>query len=151
MTEKHRDEQDASCRQAHARNEERYNRQPCPLPQLRIGTQVRWQNPVIKKWNRVGVIIGIGRHRDSHVKLPSGRWYWRNCRFMKPETAQSDRTVFVSTTMLTLMLFSGRLSFHRHYYYLNSYTGFQILIELILSCPLLYISCSIYTTTVLLG
>ena len=34
--------------------------------------------------------------------------------------------------------FSGRLSFHRHYHYLNSYTGFQFLIELILSCPLLH-------------
>ena len=83
------DEQDASCRQAHARNEERYNRQSRPLPQLRIGTQVRLQNPITKKWDRVGVIIGIGRHRNYRVKLPSGRVYWRNRRFMKPDTAQS--------------------------------------------------------------
>ena len=83
------DEQDASCRQAHAQNEERYNRRSRPLPQLRIGTQVRLQNPITKKWDRVGVIIGIGRHRDYHVKLPSGRVYWRNRRFMKPDTAQS--------------------------------------------------------------
>ena len=83
------DEQDASCRQAHARNEERYNRRSRPLPQLHIGTQVRLQNPITKKWDRVGVIIGIGRHRDYHVKLPSGRVYWRNRRFMKPDTAQS--------------------------------------------------------------
>ena len=83
------DEQDAICRQEHARNEERYNRQPSPLPQLRIGSQVRLQNPITKKWDRVGVIIGIGRHRDYHVKLPSGRVYWCNRCFMKPDTAQN--------------------------------------------------------------
>ena len=32
-----------------------------------------------------------------------------------------------------------RLGFHHHYHYLNSYTGFHFLIELILSCPLLHI------------
>ena len=84
------DEQDASCRQAHARNEERYNRQSRPLPQRCIGTQVRLQNPITKKWDRVGVIIGIGRHRDYHVKLRSGRVYWRNRRFVKPDIAQSE-------------------------------------------------------------
>ena len=83
------DEQDASCRQADAQNEERYNRQFRPLSHLHIGTQVRLQNPITKKCDRVGVIIGIGRHRDYHVKLPSGRVYWCNCRFMKPDTAQS--------------------------------------------------------------
>ena len=36
------------------------------------------------------------------------------------------------------MWFSGRLSFHHHYHYLNSYTGFQFLIELILSSTLTY-------------
>ena len=30
------------------------------------------------------------------------------------------------------------LSFHYHYHYLNSHTGFQFLIELMLSCPLLH-------------
>ena len=54
------DEQDASCRQAQVRNEECYNRQSRPLPQLRIGTQVRLQNPITKKGDRVGVIIRIG-------------------------------------------------------------------------------------------
>ncbi|KAI0225297.1 hypothetical protein LSAT2_023835 [Lamellibrachia satsuma] len=93
------DEQDASCRQTHARNEERYNRQSRPLPQLRIGTQVRLQNPITKKWDRVGVIIGIGRHRDYHVKLPSGRVYWRNRRFMKPDIAQSENYLRVDNNV----------------------------------------------------
>ena len=34
--------------------------------------------------------------------------------------------------------FSGRLAFHRHNHYLNSYNGFQFLIELIISCLLLH-------------
>ena len=38
-----------------------------------------------------------------------------------------------------IQLFSGHLGFHGHYHYLNSCTGFQFLIELILSCPLLHI------------
>ena len=37
------------------------------------------------------------------------------------------------------MWFSGRLGFHHHCHYLNSYTGFQFLIGLILSCQLLHI------------
>ena len=33
----------------------------------------------------------------------------------------------------------ARLGFHHHYHYLNGYTGFLLLIELILRCPLLHI------------
>ena len=37
------------------------------------------------------MIIGIGRHRDYHVKLPSVYCvYWRNRRFMKQDTAHSQ-------------------------------------------------------------
>ena len=32
----------------------------------------------------MGIIVGIGRHRDYHVKVPSGRVYWRNRRFLGP-------------------------------------------------------------------
>ena len=35
------------------------------------------------------MIIEIGRHRDYHVKVPSGRVYWRNRHFFIPDTAQS--------------------------------------------------------------
>ena len=36
------------------------------------------------------MIIGSGRHRDYHVKLLNGRVYWRNRRFIKPDTAQFE-------------------------------------------------------------
>ena len=93
------DEQDASCRQAHARNEERYNRQSRPPPQIRICIQVILQNPVTKKWDRVGMIIGIGR-------LATIMW---NCQVVVciGATATSwshtlRRTIFMSTSMLNL-------------------------------------------------
>ena len=35
-------------------------------------------------WLKHGVIVGIGDHRDYYVKLPSGRVWWRNRRFLRP-------------------------------------------------------------------
>ena len=67
----------------HAQHEERYNTQSRSLQPLHIGAEVRVQHPTTKKWDRVGVIIGIGQNRDYHVKLPSGRVYWRNRRFLR--------------------------------------------------------------------
>ena len=33
---------------------------------------------------RSGLIIGVGRNRDYHIKLLSGRVCWRNRRFIRP-------------------------------------------------------------------
>ena len=30
------------------------------------------------------MVVGIGKHRDFHVKLPSGRVWWRNRRYLRP-------------------------------------------------------------------
>ena len=64
--------------------EEYYNKLAKPLTPLRIGRKVRIQDPITKKWDRCGDIIGIEKHRDYHVRLPSGRVYWRNRRFVIP-------------------------------------------------------------------
>ena len=74
-------EYDVRRSRVHAQHEDRYIAQSRSLQPLRIGTEVRVQHATTKKWDRVGVIIGIGRHRDYHVKLPSGRVYWRKRRF----------------------------------------------------------------------
>ena len=59
------------------RGEEEYFNKPAkPLSSLRIGQKVRVQDPTTKKWDRCGDIIGIGKHQDYHVRLPSGRVYW---------------------------------------------------------------------------
>ena len=35
-----------------------------------------------------GLIIGVGRNRDYHIKLPSGRVCWRNRRFIRPISSE---------------------------------------------------------------
>ena len=67
-----------------------HNEHSHALPPLRLSTHVRVQNPISKRWDRQGIIIGIGRHRDYHVKLPSGRVYWRNRRFLRTTRSSSD-------------------------------------------------------------
>ena len=50
-----------------------------PTPALVIQSFFKSQ-----RWNRTGIIVGIGRHRDYHVQVPSGRVYWRNRQFLRP-------------------------------------------------------------------
>ena len=42
-------------------------------------------------------IIGIGQRRDYHVKLPSGRIYWRNRRFLRPRVLPAPSPAAAST------------------------------------------------------
>ena len=65
------------------KTEETYNRSAALLPPLMIADEVRVQDPLSKRWDRIGVVVGIGRHRDYHIKMPSGRVYWRNRRFLR--------------------------------------------------------------------
>ncbi|KAK4303511.1 hypothetical protein Pmani_024480 [Petrolisthes manimaculis] len=74
-------------RRAAARAElvqEQYNQHARPLPRLRVGDTVRIQNPTSLRWDKVGVVMSCGRSRDYEVRLPSGRVYWRNRRFLRP-------------------------------------------------------------------
>ena len=75
------------CDQKRAENREQtegtYNRSARPLPPLKIADEVRLQDPISKRWDRIGVVVGIGRHRDYHIKVPSGRVYWRNRRLLR--------------------------------------------------------------------
>ena len=63
--------------------EQFYNRSARPLPPLRIGIRVDVQDPRSKLWSVTGIVVAIGRNRDYLVKLPSGRVYWRNRRFLR--------------------------------------------------------------------
>ncbi|KAK8372610.1 hypothetical protein O3P69_012041 [Scylla paramamosain] len=40
------------------------------------------QDPVTKRWDKVGVVMGIGKSRDYLVKTTAGRVLWRNRRFI---------------------------------------------------------------------
>jgi len=65
-----------------------YNEHARDLPPLTIGTTVRVQDHVSKLWDKVGIIVSVGRHRDYRVKFPSGGVLWRNRRFLRPTVAE---------------------------------------------------------------
>ena len=62
----------------------RYDRSARLIRPLRIGQQVLLQDPKTGLWDRTGVIVGIGKRRDYFVRLPSGRAYWRDRRYLRP-------------------------------------------------------------------
>lgn len=54
------------------------------LPRLHLGGYADVQDHVSGQWNKVGVIVGVGRRRDYLVKMGSGRILWRNRKFLRP-------------------------------------------------------------------
>ena len=42
------------------------------------------QDATSRRWDRSGVIVGVGRRQTYLIKLPSGRIRWRNRRFLRP-------------------------------------------------------------------
>ena len=55
-----------------------------PLSRLQIGSRVDLQDTDTGRWDRTGVVVGIGQRRTYLVKTASGRVYWRNRRFLRP-------------------------------------------------------------------
>ena len=64
--------------------ETEYNKRAKHLNPLKIAQNVRIQDHITKKWLRSGLIIGVGRNRNYHIKLPSGRVSWCNTCFIRP-------------------------------------------------------------------
>ena len=62
----------------------RYDAHAKPLVPLNLDTQVRLQDPTTKRWDTVGIVMGVGQSRDYLVKMPSGRVLWRNRRLLRP-------------------------------------------------------------------
>ena len=54
------------------------------LSGLHIGCRVDVQNTESGRWDRTGLVVGIGQRRSYLIKMPSGRIYWRNRRFLRP-------------------------------------------------------------------
>jgi len=67
----------------HEKAHQHYDRSSRDLRPLRVGTKVRVQDHSTKKWQHVGIIVGIGENRDYRIKLPSGRTWWRNRKFLR--------------------------------------------------------------------
>lgn len=68
----------------------RYDQHARPLPNLSIGATVRIQDPTSLRWDKVGVVMGRIRNRDYEVRLPSGRVWRRNRRFLRPVPPHGD-------------------------------------------------------------
>lgn len=67
-----------------------YDKHARPLPKLCVGQHVRIQDPTSHRWDKVGVVMGLGRSRDYELRLPSGRVWWRNRRHLRPIPPPSD-------------------------------------------------------------
>ena len=81
--QKHAEDCDSKTAATFSRAEQHYNASAHPLAPLKIGTHVRLQDPVSKRWDKLGTIVGVGYHRDYLIKTPSGRVFWRNRRFLR--------------------------------------------------------------------
>ena len=62
---------------------EEYNTRSKSLPPLNVGDHVALQDPCSKRWERYGVVVDTGAHRDYLIKLPSGRILRRNRRYLR--------------------------------------------------------------------
>ena len=74
---------DAKFKSNQAKIQEHYDRNARDLKPFRVGDKVRIQDHTTKRWTHIGDIVGVGEHRDYRVKLPSGRTWWRNRRFLR--------------------------------------------------------------------
>ena len=61
-----------------------------PLPRLCIGQTVRIQDQISHCWDKVGVVMSLGRSRDYEVRLPSGQVSWHKRRFLCPVPNPGD-------------------------------------------------------------
>ena len=93
--------QDILQRRNTARREEkeeakkRYDVHTRPLKPIQIGTSVRIQDHSSRLWDKRGIVISVGKNRDYRIQLQSGRTYWRNRRFIRPNmrTTQPQRNI----------------------------------------------------------
>ncbi|XP_045135665.1 uncharacterized protein LOC123518729 [Portunus trituberculatus] len=67
-----------------------YNAHARPLPPLELDAIVHVQDPTTKRWDKVGTVMGIGKSRDYLDKMPSGRTWWRNRRFLRPSMSPPE-------------------------------------------------------------
>ncbi|KAK3858507.1 hypothetical protein Pcinc_035302 [Petrolisthes cinctipes] len=72
---------------------ERYDTMARQLPRLHLGSYVDVQDHASGRWDRVGVIVGIGSRRDYLIKMGSGRIMWRNRKFLRPHHPMLSETI----------------------------------------------------------
>lgn len=60
-----------------------YNKSAKDLKPIPVGSTVRIQNPISKLWDTIGTVVDVGETRNYTVKMPSGRLFVRNRRFLR--------------------------------------------------------------------
>lgn len=78
------DDCDVTAERLKSKAKQRHDSTARPLPRLHIGGYVDVQDHASGRWDRVGVIVGIGSRRDYLIKMGSGRILWRNRKFLRP-------------------------------------------------------------------
>lgn len=66
-----------------SKSKSRYDSRSRPLSPFNVENHVRIQNPSTKRWTHTGTIMKKGQRRDYWIKLPSGRLWRRNRRFLR--------------------------------------------------------------------
>ena len=84
---------DAKAAEQQQRTTARYDASARQHSALTMGQRLLIQDPRSGLWDRVGVITAVGRRRDYLVRLPSGRIYWRNRRYLRPQRTLISESV----------------------------------------------------------
>lgn len=64
----------------------RYDSQARELSRLYVGQHVRLQDPKTHRWDKVGVVMRVGKARTYDIRTASGRVLQRNRHFLRPVT-----------------------------------------------------------------
>ena len=62
------------------------------LSTLDLGSKVRVQNPISKKWDIFGEVEQL-KHRRYLIRLDTGRVYWRNRRFLRLDKTEATNSM----------------------------------------------------------
>lgn len=89
---------DAEAARLRMRAKERHDASARPLPVLRIRSYMDVRSHVSGRWDRMGVIVGVGKRRDYLVKMGSGRTLWRNRKFLRRHRVMMPVGVTTSTS-----------------------------------------------------
>ncbi|KAK3854724.1 hypothetical protein Pcinc_038818 [Petrolisthes cinctipes] len=87
------DDCDITAEHIKVKAKERYDTTARQLPRLHLGSYVDVQDHASGRWDRVGVIVGIGSRRDYLIKMGSGRIMWRNRKFLRPHHPMLSETI----------------------------------------------------------
>ena len=74
-----------------------YDKNASLLTDIPLGAEVWIQDPHSKRWDKIGKVVDQGNFRDYYVKMPSGRVFRRNRRFLRHYIEPATHSDFEST------------------------------------------------------